>query len=99
MKRIALALILAASTSFAASKAYQVTGKVMEIGADVIVIQKGNEKWEMAKDASLGDVRLGQKVTLFYTMAAKSMAVAPETVTPATVAPEAARRATSTKAH
>jgi len=83
MKRIALALVLAATATFAAPKHYQVTGKVVEIGSDVIVIQKGNEKWEMAKEASLGDVRLGQKVTLFYAMAAKSMAVAPETVAPA----------------
>ncbi|HNY31630.1 MAG TPA: hypothetical protein PKO15_12140 [Fibrobacteria bacterium] len=95
MKRIALALVLAATATFAAPKHYQVTGKVVEIGSDVIVIQKGNEKWEMAKEASLGDVRLGQKVTLFYAMAAKSMAVAPETVAPAAAAPH---RATSTKA-
>lgn len=96
MKRIALALVLAASATFAAPKNYQVTGKVVEIGSDVIVIQKGNEKWEIAKDASLGDARLGQKVTLFYAMTAKSMAVAPEATAP--VAPQV-HKATATKAH
>ena len=43
--------LLTASMAFAgATKTYQVTGPVLEVKDDKIVVQKGTEKWEIAKD-------------------------------------------------
>jgi hypothetical protein len=77
MKRIIVVvgiLLLAASFAMAAGpKTYQVTGPVLEMKDDSITVQKGNEKWEIAKDASTkitGDVKAGSKVTIQYQMKA-----------------------------
>ncbi len=66
----------------AGPKTYQVTGPVLEIKGDVIVVQKGSEKWEVAKDAATkitGDLKVGSKVTIEYTMTAKAVEVKAET--------------------
>jgi hypothetical protein len=73
MKR--LLLLLSATAAFAAApKSYQVTGPVLELRPDAIVVQKGSEKWEIARDSSQGaGLKVGQKVTIQYTMAVKSI--------------------------
>ena len=81
MKRIAvlfLALLLFASFSFAGTTAYQVTGPVLEVKNDSITVQKGSEKWEIARDKDTkitGDLKVGSKVTIQYTMKAASVEV------------------------
>jgi hypothetical protein len=82
MKRILIvvgAVILFSSLAFAAGpKTYQVTGPVLEIKGDIIVVQKGNDKWEIAKDAATkvtGDLKVGSKVTIEYTMKAATVEV------------------------
>lgn len=81
MKNALLALAVAATlpaAALAAVKTYQVTGPVLEIGADSITVQKGSEKWEIAKDAAAkvtGDLKVGAKVTVEYTMTAKTVEV------------------------
>lgn len=69
--------ILVASSSMAwAAKTYQVTGPVLEVKNDVIVVQKGKEKWEIAKDKDTkvtGDVKVGSKVTITYSMKAATI--------------------------
>ena len=54
MKRRLLALcavLLLATVSLAAGPIqYQVTGPVLEVRDDAVVIQKGSEKWEIARD-------------------------------------------------
>lgn len=69
--------LLAASTAMAAgTKTYQVTGPVLEMKGDVIVVQKGKEKWEIARDKDTkvtGDVKVGSKVTIMYTMKATTI--------------------------
>ena len=71
--------LFAASTAFAgAVKTYQVTGPVLELKDDRIVVQKGNEKWEIARDKDSkvsGDLKVGSKVTIMYTMKAASIEV------------------------
>jgi len=55
---------------------YQVTGPVLELTDTVITVQKGKEKWEIARDAGTkvtGDLKVGAKVTVHYTMTAKSV--------------------------
>ena len=79
MKRIPvvfLALLLFASFSFAGTTAYQVTGPVLEVKDDSITVQKGKEKWEIARDKDTkvtGDLKVGSKVTIHYTMKATSV--------------------------
>ncbi len=70
------------TSAFAAGpNTYQVTGPILEIKGDVIVVQKGKEKWEVAKDAATkikGDLKVGEKVTIYYTMKAVSIEVKEE---------------------
>jgi len=76
----ACAFLFAATVAFAAGpKTYQVTGPVLEIKGDVIVVEKsGTEKWEVTRDAATkvaGDLKVGSKVTIEYTMTAKKIDV------------------------
>ena len=77
MKRtiiFAAALLLASPLAMA----YQVTGPVEEVTDTKIVVQKGKEKWEIARDAGTkvtGDVKKGDKVTVEYKMTATSIEV------------------------
>jgi hypothetical protein len=55
------------------TKTYQVTGPVLEMTETMIVVQKGKERWELARNADTkieGDVQVGSKVTIKYTMTA-----------------------------
>jgi hypothetical protein len=57
------------ATAAFAGKTYQFTGKVLEIKDNVIVVEKGKEKFEMTKDANTkikGDLKVGAKVTVQY---------------------------------
>lgn len=80
MKRVILIAVLvmfAVSAVYAASvKTYQVTGPILEVKDDMIVVQKGNDKWEIARDKDTkvtGDLKVGAKVTIQYTMTAKEI--------------------------
>jgi len=58
--------------------AYQVTGPVEEVTDTKIVVMKGKEKFEMARDAGTkvtGDVKKGDKVTVEYKMTATGIEV------------------------
>ena len=57
-------------------KKYQVTGKVLELSSDLIVVDKDGEKWEIARDANTkvtGQLKVGQKVTIEYRMSATNV--------------------------
>jgi cytochrome c1 len=77
-----LGLALASSLSFAAAaKTYQVTGPVLAVTDDTITVQKGTDRWEIARDASTkvtGDLKVGAKVTIEYRMSATSVDVKPD---------------------
>lgn len=72
-------LLVAAPAAMAAgSKTYQVTGPVLEVRDDAIVVEKGKEKWEIARDPSTkskGEVAKGAKVTVEYRMTATEIEV------------------------
>lgn len=75
---VLIGLFLAALAFAAAPKTYQVTGPVLELTADTIVVQKGHERWEIGRDAGTkvtGDLKVGSKVTIEYRMTATSVAV------------------------
>ena len=79
---ILLACALTCSSAFAgAPKTYQVTGPVLEVKDDLIVVQKGKDKWEIARDANTkikGDLKVGAKVTIEYRMSAAAVDVKAE---------------------
>ena len=59
--------------TLAADKTYQVTGPVLEVSDTSITVEKGKEKWQLArsKDTKVtGDLKVGTKVTIAYTMTA-----------------------------
>ena len=76
---LACAFMFVSTAAFAAGpKKYQVTGPVLEVTSDMIVVQKGEEKWEIARDAATvvtGDLKVGAKVTIEYTMKAATVEV------------------------
>jgi hypothetical protein len=62
-------------------RSYQVTGPVLEVSDSMIAVQKGKDRWEIARDAKTkmkGDVKVGTKVTIMYTMTATEVEVKPE---------------------
>jgi len=89
MKRSVLILCIAlflSTAALAGPAQYQVTGPVLEVRDDAIVVQKGNEKWEIARDKATsisGDLKVGAKVTIYYTMQASKVEVKEAPKTPA----------------
>ena len=66
------------STVLAGAKSYQVTGPVVEVTDSMIVVTKGKERFEIDRDANTkvtGDLKVGEKVTIMYTMTAKEVEV------------------------
>ena len=60
------------------AKGYQVTGPVLEVTPTSITVQKGEAKWEIARDSKTkisGDLKVGAKVTIYYTMTATEVEV------------------------
>jgi hypothetical protein len=80
MKRaivLATALVVS-SAAFAADKTYQVTGPVLDVRPDAVVVEKDKEKWEIARDANTkvkGELKQGAKVTIKYKMTATDVEV------------------------
>lgn len=71
-----LGTTFAASPARAADKTYQVTGPVLEVTDNSVTVQKNKEKWQLArtKDTKVtGDLKVGAKVTIMYTMTATSI--------------------------
>jgi hypothetical protein len=82
MKRLLgsfIAVLFVAGVAMAAGpKDYQVTGPVLDVKDDVIIVQKGTEKWEIGRDKDTkinGDLKKGSKVTIHYKMTASTVDV------------------------
>lgn len=86
MKQISVYLALAAcGLTLATSqllagdaKTYQVTGPVLEINETYLVVQKGEDKWQVARNKGTkitGDLKVGAKVTIEYQMVATDVEV------------------------
>jgi hypothetical protein len=70
--------LVAGGHAKAADKTYQVTGPVLEVTDTVITVEKGKEKWQLARDKDTkvtGDLKVGAKVTVEYRMTATSVEV------------------------
>jgi len=72
-------LLLAAPALRAAdAKSYQVTGPVLEVTDTTITVQKGEDKWQIARDKGTkiaGQIKVGAKVTIHYKMVATEVEV------------------------
>jgi RNase P/RNase MRP subunit p29 len=82
MKRLALALVLGSLSlpALAAQKTYQVTGNVVDLTDDTVTVQKGKEKFEIARSPDTkvtGELKQGEKVTVEYRMSATTIEVKP----------------------
>src|SRR3984893_13545271 len=84
MKSITLFSIMAAGSlalsgmASAAGKTYQVTGPVLEMNDSMIAVQKGKDRWEIARDSRTkvtGDLKVGASVMMTYTMTATDVEV------------------------
>lgn len=98
---IGAAVCLTVTASFAAGpNTYQVTGPVLAATDSMITVEKGKERFEIARDASskvTGDVKVGSKVTIIYTMTATSIEVKPDKAAPTTKAAPAAKAVSPAK--
>jgi hypothetical protein len=77
---LAAASLALSSAAFAGVKDYQVTGPILEVTDSMIAVQKGKDRWEIARDANTkasGEMKVGDKVTVHYTMTATSIEVKP----------------------
>ena len=76
---VSSALLSATSISAAPqAKSYQVTGPVLEVTETAITVKKGEENWQVARDAGTkikGDLKVGAKVTIQYRMIATDVEV------------------------
>ena len=75
---VVVTLLFAIVAVGAAVKSYQVTGPVLEVRSDAIVVQKGKDRWELARDANTkvnGNLKVGAKVTIDYRMIATNVTV------------------------
>jgi len=73
------AVLIGTTTLRAAdTKTYQVTGPVLALTPTTITVQKGEDKWEVARKDSTkvtGKLAVGAKVTIQYTMVAEEVEV------------------------
>ena len=78
---LAAAGLALSSAAFAAgTKDYQVTGPILEVNDSMIAVQKGKDRWEIARDANTkasGEMKVGDKVTVHYTMTATDVEIKP----------------------
>jgi hypothetical protein len=76
---VAATSLALSSLGFAAdAKDYQVTGPVLDVTDSMIAVQKGKDRWEIARDSNTkatGDIKKGDKVTVHYTMTATNIEV------------------------
>jgi hypothetical protein len=75
---LSAAFSLGVSAFAAAPDSYQVTGPVLELTDTKIVVEKNKERWEIARTADTkvtGELKVGAKVTIEYSMTAKTVEV------------------------
>ncbi len=71
---LAGALFGASALSAAGAKTYQVTGPVVSVDGGVVTVMKGKDKWEINLGSAAAP-KVGDKVTITYTMTASSIEV------------------------
>jgi hypothetical protein len=76
---VVFAAVASSGVCAAEPNTYQVTGPVLSMTDTTVTVQKGDEKWEIAKDQATpvkgGALKVGSKVTIKYRMTATSIEV------------------------
>lgn len=75
---LAAATLALSSAALAVGKDYQVTGPILEVNDSMIAVQKGKDRWEIARDTNTkasGEMKVGDKATVHYTMTATNIEV------------------------
>lgn len=78
LRLLLLLPLLAACLHAEPQRYYQVTGPIVALTDTVITVQKGEERWEIARSPATrvdGMLALGQRVTVQYRMAADKINV------------------------
>jgi len=60
------------------AKTYQVTGPILEVTPTTVTVQKGDDKWEIARDKGTkmnGELKVWSKVTIYYRMVATEVEI------------------------
>ena len=92
---LAGALFGASALSAAGAKTYQVTGPVVSVDGGVVTVMKGKDKWEVNLGSATAP-KVGDKVTITYTMTATGVEVKGAAKAPKAEKP--AKKATTKKA-
>jgi hypothetical protein len=77
-----ISFVLYATGLTAGSKAYEVTGTILEVTPTLIAVQKDGERWEIDLDPQTkvrGQLKVGAKVTITYAMSAAKIEAGPLT--------------------
>jgi len=85
----------------AGPKTYQVTGPVLDVTDEVIVVEKDKDKWEIARDKGTkinGDLKKGARVTIQYKMSATNVDVKDAAKTKTEAKPQSEPKKSATKA-
>jgi hypothetical protein len=85
----------------AAPTTYQVTGPVLDVTNDVIVVEKDKERWEIARDKDTkitGDLKKGARVTIRYKMSATNVEVKDAAKAKTDAKPQSESKKSATKA-
>jgi hypothetical protein len=75
---VAVAVFFVATLAWAGVRTYQVTGPLVDVTDSKIVVMKGQERWEVARDAGTqvsGELKPGAKVTIVFRMTATAVTV------------------------
>jgi hypothetical protein len=73
-----LLFIFALGVRAESAKSYQVTGPIVALTDNVITVQKGDERWEIARTPATkadGKLAVGSRVTIHYKMSADNIEV------------------------
>ena len=73
-----LPLLLLLTLGLRAQSSYQVTGPIVALTDSVITVQKGDEKFEIARSSTTktdGKLAVGNRVTVYYKMSADRIEV------------------------
>ena len=76
----ATSLALSSLAVAGSAKTYQVTGPVLEMNDSMIAVQKGKDRWEINRAATVtlpSTLKVGDKVTITYTMTATAVEAKP----------------------
>ena len=72
-KQIAVTYHMVSPSMYGPFKTYSVKGPLLEVRDDMVAVQKGPNRWEIARDSLTKFGRPGEPVTAYYKMIATSL--------------------------